>query len=213
MSAPAPRPSSTRTSLLAFLLLPLGIFVLGSMATGGWYVAAVMADNHMSDHTVYCESSAEARAAGLYFDTVLVEPRTVRYGPYNVEFSDCTVAQNRTSHRPSWNARRVEEKQPNAYVSLRYRVRYTGKSRPEPFSGDAPLLECGQTPGGHYLNTGDFGQTQYLGFDVALAAWGNTQSLDTNLPFTLTITGHEKGAPDTLRIRAYPAEMHPQAPR
>ena len=213
MSVPAPRPNGPRNPLLVFLSLVMGIYVFVNVVFAGWYIIGSMTDDYINDHTVSCESAAEARAAGLYSDTLLVEPRVIRYGPYTVEFFNCFIAQTRRSHRPSWNARRVEEKQPNAWGNLQYRVRYEGVNPPEPYATGAPLLQCHQCDAGHYLNTGTFGQTQDMGFDAALINENHAQYIATELPIVLTITGHEKGTPDTLRIRAYPAGLRTQLPR
>ena len=93
-------------SPLRIMLLPILLFLFLWLLSGGAYVAVVVADNYMSNQERYCRAAAEARAAGVLLDTVVVEPRLVRYGGYEVEFGSCWAEQLRESQRPAWYARR-----------------------------------------------------------------------------------------------------------
>ena len=214
MYTPIHCPNNSR--IPAHLRHPLftGLLAIGSLALSSCFAVGVVTAHIMDDNTVYCESAAEARAAGLYFDTVLVEPRTVRYGPYTVDFANCTLCQTRHSHRPYFGARRVEKQNPEAWVTLRWRASYEGLNPPEDgLPGGLPILRSNHRRyGGQHLMTGP-SRNGHLDFRLPIATEGNRKVLCLDAPFLLTITGHEAGAPDTLRFRAYPAAMRAQLPR
>ncbi|WP_188563127.1 hypothetical protein [Hymenobacter frigidus] len=178
------------------------ILILFNVVGGGISAAAVMSDNYMSDHTIYCNSPAEARAAGVFIDTVIVEPRVVQYGPYTVAFEDCWVEQLRESRRESWYSRRVVTKQARALVNLNLRA--TLNNQPIADADDSPILTCEQGGGGIYL-----GQQpqQYLSVYADMLPDGR---LNVELPLALTLDYGLKKAPQVCFI-AYPAKSrtHP----
>lgn len=187
---------ATSVRIPLYLALPVALFILYNVVGGGIYAAFVMSDNYMSDHTIYCNSLAEARAAGVFIDTVIVEPRVVRYGPYTVTFEDCWVEQLRESHRESWYSWRVVTKQPRARVRLNFRA--TLNNQPITDADDSPILTCEQGGGGIYL-----GQQprQNLGVNADMLPDGR---LNVELPLTLTLDYGLKKAPQVCFI-AYPA--------
>lgn len=182
-----------------YLALPVAIFILYNALGGGIYAAFVMSDNYMSDRTIYCDSPAEARAAGVFIDTVIVEPRVVRYGPYTVAFEDCWVEQLRESHRESWYSRRVVTKQPRALVNLNFRA--TLNNQPIADAMNSPILTCEQDGGGISLGQQPH---QNLGVYAGMLPDGR---LDIKLPLALTLNTNNdlKKAPQLCFI-AYPAK-------
>lgn len=195
-------PPASRSRLWLFLALPFAIYLLFNVAGGGIYVAAVMSDNYLSDQTLYCESPAEARAAGVFVDTVLVEPRVVRYGPYTITFENCWVGQLRSGHRENWYSRRVVTKQPRATVNLYFQA--TRNNQPITDPDNSPILTCEQGGGGIYL-----GQEprQQLSVYADLLPDG---SLNVELPLALTLNYGLKKVPQ-VRFIAYPASFKKHA--
>ena len=168
---------------------------------GGAYMLAVMGSNYMDDNTLYCKSPAEARAAGVFIDTVIVEPRVVRYGPYTVTFENCWVGQLRESHRESWDSRRVVTKKPRATVNLNFRATLDNQLITDAMN--SPILSCEQG-GGICL-----GQQPQQGLSV-YADMLPDDHLSIELPLTLTLDYGLKKAPQ-VRFIAYPAKSkkHP----
>ena len=197
-----PTNSSSWSRLWLLLILPFGLYALFSVVMGGAYVLAVMGGNYMDDHTLYCNSPAEARAAGVFIDTVIIEPRVVRYGPYTVTFENCWVGQTRESHRESWYSRRVVTKKPRATVDLNFRA--TLKNQPITNAMDSPILSCEQGGGGISL-----GQQprQHLSVYADMLPDGR---LNIELPLALTLDYGLKKAPHVHFI-AYPSRSrnHP----
>lgn len=144
------QPSKAWKRTIIYVALPFLLYGLFNVVVGGAYVLAVVGGHYIDDTTLYASSPKEARAAGVYLDTVIVAPRVVRYGDYKVIFDNCWLQQLRTSHRPAWYAARVESKQPRALFILNYRTTYRGK--PLGNSIDTPILTCEEGgTGGHYI--------------------------------------------------------------
>lgn len=195
-------PPTSRSHLWLFLALPFALFVLFNVVGGGIYAIAVMSDNYMGGHTISCDSPAEARAAGIFIDTVLVEPRVVQYGAYTVTFENCWVGQLRDGHRENWYSRRVVTKQPRATINLNFRA--TRNNQPIPDADDSPILSCEQSNDGIYLNQKP---RQQLDVYADLLPDG---SLNVDFPLALTVDYGLKKAPQ-VRFIAYPASFkkHP----
>lgn len=116
-----------------------------------YFVLAVVAEAHMRPWPLPCATPAEARAAGSFLDTVLVRPRTARYGPYTLVFDTCWVEQQRESRRRAWYAPRTAHPLPQAELRLRYHVEYPGRwsrALTEP-----PLLSSPSNYGSHLLDS------------------------------------------------------------
>lgn len=192
-----PTNSNSRSRLWLLAILPFGLYALFSVVMGGAYVLAVMGSNYMDDHTIYCDSPAEARAAGVFIDTVIVEPRVVRYGPYTVTFENCWVGQLRESHRESWDSRRVVTKKPRATVSLNFRATLNNQLITDAM--DSPILTCEQVGGGISL-----GQQPRQELNVYADMLPDGR-LSIELPLTLTLDYGLKKAPQ-VRFIAYPAK-------
>jgi hypothetical protein len=191
-------------SLKFWLLLgsfPFAVYALFSVLIWGAYVLAVMGEHHMRDQTVSADSPAEARAAGVFVDTVLVEPRVVQYGDYTLEFNNCWVTQLRESRRPAWYARRTVHPTNEVSIGLNYRVRYHGSQPQNP--DDAPLLRCDQGYGGYYVTEAG---TLWVRGEV-LPPYG-TYLLE--LPLQLTLDDGPGGLP-TQQFIAYPAKQRERA--
>ena len=187
----------TSVRIPLYIALPIVLFILYNVMGGGIYAAYVMSDNYMSDRTIYCNSPAEARAAGVFVDTVIVTPRKVQYGPYTVTFENCWVEQLRESHRKLWYSRRVVTKQPRALISLSFRA--TRNNQPITDPDNSPILTCEQGGGGLYL-----GQQprQQLNVYADILPDGR---LNIELPLSLTLDYGLKKAPQVCFI-AYPAK-------
>ncbi|RAK68173.1 hypothetical protein [Hymenobacter edaphi] len=134
-----------------FLALPFGIFCLYNVLGALLYALAVLGSHlaHEEEPQILaCASAAEARAAGVLLDTVLVTPRSVRYGAYSIEITEGWLEELRETQRPAWYARRTVR--PAGLVCLRvgYRVRRHGPPPAKPW--DVPLLhyeqDYGDTP-------------------------------------------------------------------
>lgn len=194
----SPKPGS-RSRLWLYIALPFGLYVLFNVVVGGAYVLAVMSANYMEDRTLYNDSPAEARADRAFIDTVVVEPRVVRYGDYEVTFENCWLEQLRTSHRPAWDARRIVTDQPRAVFNLNYRTTYKGQPLAEKaYLADAPTLTCAQGTSGQDI--GQNPQGNIAVFADVLADSG----LDIELPLHLTLEGGPIRLPER-RFVAYPA--------
>ena len=191
-------PPTSRSRLWLFLALPFALYVLFNVVGGGIYAIAVMSAHHLSDQTLYCESPDEARAARVFIDTVLVEPRVVRYGPYTVTFENCWVGQLRNSHRENWYSRRVVTKQPRATVNLTLWA--THNNQPIKDTNDSPILSCEQSNGGIYL--GQQPRQQLTAYADLLP----DGSLNVELPLALALDYGLKKAPQ-VRFIAYPASF------
>ena len=185
-----------------YLAVPVAVFILFNMLGGGIYAAFVMSDNYMSNRTIYCNSPAEARAAGVFIDSVIVEPRVVRYGPYKVTFENCWVEQRRESHRESWYSRRVVTKQPRATINLNFRATLNNQLITD--ADDSPILSCEQ--GYHGVFLGQETQQQYIVYADILP----DGRLNIELPLALTLDYGLKKAPKVCFV-AYPAKSrkHP----
>ena len=196
-----PTNSNSRSRLWLLVILPFGLYALFSVVMSGTYMLAVMGSNYMDDRTIYCDSPAEARAAGVFIDTVIVEPRVVRYGPYTVTFENCWVGQLRESHRESWDSWRVVTKKPRATINLNFRATLNNQLITDAMN--SPILSCEQG-GGICL-----GQQPQQGLSV-YADMLPDDHLSIELPLTLTLDYGLKKAPQ-VRFIAYPAKSkkHP----
>ncbi|GAA4356994.1 hypothetical protein GCM10023185_21440 [Hymenobacter saemangeumensis] len=123
-------PHRRRSRTLIYLALPFALYLLFNILGGALYALAVMGEHHMRNRTLYSASLAEARHTGGFADTVLVTPRRLQLGDYEVQFDDCWLEQLRSSHRPAWYRPRVERLNNRAAIYLHYRVSYQGRPLP-----------------------------------------------------------------------------------
>ncbi|MCC3156570.1 hypothetical protein LJ737_04930 [Hymenobacter sp. 15J16-1T3B] len=141
------RPTSSRP-LWFWLALPFGIYALFNVLGGLLYALAVMGE-HISRagerEILACTSAAEARAAGVLLDTVLVTPRRAQYGRYTIEFTEGWLEELRETERPVWYAARTTRRADRVRLRVHYRVRRQGPPPAEPW--DVPLLRYGQDYG------------------------------------------------------------------
>ena len=192
----------TRNRIILYVALPFLLYGLFSLIVGGAYVLAVVGGHYRDDTTLYASSPDDARGAGVYLDTVIVEPRVVRYGDYEVTFANCWLQQLRTSHRPAWYAPREESKQPRALFILNFRTTYRGKPLvdSEP-SDNVPVLRCEEGGGGTYI-----GQEANQHIEVyadLLPVWG----LAIDLPLRLNLFDGSARLPARTWV-AHPAHLH-----
>ncbi|GAB3829941.1 hypothetical protein [Hymenobacter jeollabukensis] len=140
-------PESSRP-LWWFLALPFGIFCLYNVLGGLLYALAVMG-SHLTHEEgpqiLSCASAAEARAAGVLLDTVLVTPRRIRYGAYTIEFTEGWLEELRETQRPAWYARPTVRPAGLVRLHIGYRVRRHDSAAP---TADAPYLHYEQEYGG-----------------------------------------------------------------
>ncbi len=169
---------------------------------GGYYVLAVVSGYYKDDTTLYASSPDDARGAGVYLDTVIVEPRVVRYGDYEVTFANCWLQQLRTSRRPAWYASREESKQPRALFILNFRTAYRGKPLVDnENSKNNPVLMCEGGDGGHYI-----GQEANQHVEIC-ADLLPVRGLAIDLPLRLTLLDGSAQLPARTWV-AYPARLH-----
>ena len=210
---PVTQPPKAWNRTLIFIALPFLLYGLFSVVMGGAYVLAVVGGGYLDDTTLYASSPAEARAADVYLDTVVVEPRVVRYGDYAVTFKTCWLQQLRTSHRPAWYAQRVESTQPRVLFILNYRATYRG--RPVVDSENAPILSYVNGGGGNNISQE---AEQHLAIYADL---GPDTSLSEELPLRLALDDGPGQLP-TRMLTAYPLrakqwvdslKAHPNQPK